>query len=197
MRTVLADRDAAARDELRDSDLTSRAVNRGALHYADAVAAGRAGRPEQAAALLAAGDTVLATQHWWRRLMRLHVLEAALADRWGNPIEQLRATLAAFDAADQPRLARTCRDLLRHAGAPVPRRGRGDSTVPAPLRAVGVTSREMDVLSLVAQGLTNAQIAERLFLSRRTIETHVANLLTKTGASIRGDLAQYTHFHTR
>jgi DNA-binding NarL/FixJ family response regulator len=58
------------------------------------------------------------------------------------------------------------------------------------LRAAGVTSREMDVLSLIARGLTNAQIAERLFLSPRTVETHVAHMLAKTGASDRADLAR-------
>jgi DNA-binding CsgD family transcriptional regulator len=196
VRTVLADHDADARDELRDSDLIARAANRGGLCYADAVAAGRAGRAEDAAALLAAGDALLATQHWWRRLLRLLVLRAALTDGWGNPVEELREALAAFDAAGEPRLARTCRDLLRHAGAPVPRRGRGDSAVPPKLRAAGVTSREMDVLALVAGGLTNAQIAQRLFLSRRTVETHVANLLSKTGATTRGDLAPYVGTQT-
>ena len=68
------------------------------------------------------------------------------------------------------------------------RRGRGDSTVPPGLRALGVTSREMDVLALVADGLTNAQVAERLFLSARTVETHVASLLAKTGAARRAEL---------
>jgi len=48
---------------------------------------------------------------------------------------------------------------------------------------LGVTSREMDVLTLVAQGMTNAQIAARLFLSTRTVDHHVANLLAKTGAA--------------
>ena len=50
----------------------------------------------------------------------------------------------------------------------------------------------MDVLALVAQGLTNVEIAERLFLSRRTVETHVANLLAKTGASNRAHLVRRT-----
>jgi DNA-binding NarL/FixJ family response regulator len=119
-----------------------------------------------------------------------------VVDGWGRPVEQLRAELAVFDATGETRLARTCRDLLRRAGATVPRRGRGDSTVPPRLRAVGVTSREMDVLGLVAQGLTNAQIAERLFLSPRTVETHVANLLSKTGAASRGNLAPYAATQT-
>jgi DNA-binding CsgD family transcriptional regulator len=192
VRTVLADRDGAARDELRGSELTARAVNRAGLCYADAAAAGRADAAAEAVALLADGDALLATQHWWRRLMRVLVLEAALRDGWGRPVEELRAELAAFDAAGEARLARISRDLLRRAGAAVPRRGRGNSAVPPRLRAVGVTSREMDVLALVAQGLTNAQIAERLFLSPRTVETHVANLLSKTGATSRGDLRAQT-----
>jgi DNA-binding NarL/FixJ family response regulator len=40
-------------------------------------------------------------------------------------------------------------------------------------------------------GATNAQIAERLFLSKRTVETHVSSLLLKTGAGSRDELAQY------
>ena len=78
------------------------------------------------------------------------------------------------------RLARICRDLLRRAGAPT-RRGRGDSAVPPALRAIGITSREVDVLTLIADGLSNAAISERLFLSPRTVETHVTSLLTKSG----------------
>jgi DNA-binding CsgD family transcriptional regulator len=198
VRAVLGDRDDAARAELRESGYLARTVNRGGLCYAEAVAAGRSGRGGEATAYLAEGDALLEHVPWWRRLVRLLVLEAALRDGWGDPVAELRAELAALEeagsaaGADVARLARTCRDLLRRAGAPVPRRGRGDSTVPAPLRAAGVTSREMDVLTLVAQGLTNAQIAERLFLSRRTVETHVANLLGKTGAGTRGDLAAFT-----
>ena len=61
--------------------------------------------------------------------------------------------------------------------------------MPAGLRAVGVTSREVDVLRLVAEGLTNTAIAQRLVLSPRTVETHVANLVAKTGVANRAGLA--------
>ena len=193
LRTVLDDRHAAAREELRYSPVVFRNANRGALHYADAVAAGRDGDATRAVELLATGDEVLARVHWWRRLLRLQVLGAAIGDGWGDPVAELRRDLAGFDASGDRRLAGTCRDLLRRAGAPVPRRGRGDSAVPASLRAAGVTSREMDVLNLVAQGLTNAQIAERLYLSTRTVETHVANLLAKTSAAGRTELAKLAH----
>jgi DNA-binding NarL/FixJ family response regulator len=103
----------------------------------------------------------------------------------------LRADLAGFETDGATRQAATARDLLRAAGASVPRRGRGNSVIPPRLRALGITSREGDVLRLVAQGRTNADIADRLFLSVRTVETHVANLLTKTGASQRTELVPY------
>jgi DNA-binding CsgD family transcriptional regulator/tetratricopeptide (TPR) repeat protein len=177
-----------ARDRLAGSPVVARAVNRAGLRYAEAVAAGRNGRPDEAVELFRRGDALIGTAHWWRRLLQLLVHEAALADGWGDPVAGLRALLADFDTDADGRLARTCRDLLRSAGAPVPRRGRGDSPVPAGLRALGVTSREMDVLTLVAQGLTNAEIAGRLFLSVRTVDTHVANLLAKTGVPTRGGL---------
>jgi DNA-binding CsgD family transcriptional regulator len=62
--------------------------------------------------------------------------------------------------------------------------------VPQVLARAGVTSRELDVLALVADGLPNAVIAQRLFLSPRTVETHVARLLAKTGAAGRAELVQ-------
>ena len=64
--------------------------------------------------------------------------------------------------------------------------------MPPALRAAGVTSREMEVLALVADGLSNADVAERLFLSPRTVETHVANLLAKTGSANRAQLRALT-----
>ena len=57
------------------------------------------------------------------------------------------------------------------------------------LRASGVTRREADILSLLAAGLTNADIAEQLYLSVRTVESHVSSLLAKLGARNRTDLA--------
>ena len=114
-------------------------------------------------------------------------LEAAIADAWGDPVPQLRADLAAYETGGDIALGRICRELLRRAGAET-RRGRGDSLVPPRLRALGVTSRELDVLRLIEAGLTNAAISEQLFLSPRTIETHVTNLLAKSGSANRQEL---------
>jgi len=46
--------------------------------------------------------------------------------------------------------------------------------------ALGLSKREMEVLSLVAEGLTNAEVAAKLFTSKRTIETHRQNIIAKT-----------------
>ena len=78
---------------------------------------GPAGRAE-AAALLAAGDGELAGVPWWRRLLHTVVLRCAVTDGWGDPVPALRADLAAHEEAGDAALARTCRDLLRRAGAP-------------------------------------------------------------------------------
>ena len=162
-------------------------ANRGAFAWTDAIAAGRAGRRDEAAALLAEGDAALAGLPWWRRVLRTVVLECAVVDGWGDPVPTLRADLAIHEQAGHHLLARTCRDLLRRAGAPTPRTRAGASVAPS-LRARGVTARENEVLGLVAEGMTNAQIAERLFLSPRTVDTHVANLLAKTGTRARTEL---------
>jgi DNA-binding NarL/FixJ family response regulator len=54
----------------------------------------------------------------------------------------------------------------------------------------GLTARQLEVLALIADGLTNAEIAERLVVSQRTAEHHVAAVLTKVGASTRREAAQ-------
>jgi DNA-binding NarL/FixJ family response regulator len=54
----------------------------------------------------------------------------------------------------------------------------------------------MDILQLVAEGLTNGAIAERLVLSPRTIETHVANLLAKTKVTGRSGLTRLVNSGT-
>jgi DNA-binding NarL/FixJ family response regulator len=53
---------------------------------------------------------------------------------------------------------------------------------------LGITSREAEVLGLVADGLANKQIAERLTLSVRTVEKHMESLLRKTGCASRTQL---------
>ncbi|MES9525358.1 helix-turn-helix transcriptional regulator [Streptomyces capoamus] len=62
-----------------------------------------------------------------------------------------------------------------------------------PAAALGLTSRERDVLGLVAAGRTNRQIAEELFISPKTASVHVSNILSKLGVSGRGEAAAVAH----
>ena len=57
------------------------------------------------------------------------------------------------------------------------------------LAAVGVTAREAEVLRLVSEGRTNGQIATELYISRKTAEHHVSNILVKLGVSTRTEAA--------
>lgn len=154
--------------------------------YASAVVAGRAG-DDRASRLVTEGDGILGDHEWLRQLGRRLVAEAAITDGWGEPAAWLREALAYFDERGEEANASACRSLLRRAGLAVPRR-RGDETVPLDLRAMGVTSRELEVLRLLAEGASNKDIASRLYLSPRTVERHVANLSVKTGAARRSEL---------
>lgn len=62
-----------------------------------------------------------------------------------------------------------------------------------PAESLGLTSRERDVLRLVAAGRTNRQIAEELFISPKTASVHVSNILAKLGVSGRGEAAAVAH----
>jgi DNA-binding CsgD family transcriptional regulator len=55
------------------------------------------------------------------------------------------------------------------------------------LRYLGVSEREQEVLALLADGLSNREIAERLFVSPNTVKTHIASLYAKLGAARRTD----------
>jgi DNA-binding CsgD family transcriptional regulator len=119
---------------------------------------------------------------------------AALWAEIGCPYE---AALA-FAAADDEDLLRRAHDelqrlgawpaadivarRLRKRGARGIRRGPRAATLENP---AGLTGRELEVLALVAGGLHNAEIAERLFLSRRTVDSHVSAILRKLGVHTR------------
>jgi DNA-binding NarL/FixJ family response regulator len=90
------------------------------------------------------------------------------------------AVAIARDLGAQPLLSRAA-GRLRELGLRVPQ-GPRQATRANP---AGLTTRQLDVLNLLGEGLTNAQIAERLVVSPRTVEHHVAAVLTKLGARTR------------
>lgn len=59
----------------------------------------------------------------------------------------------------------------------------------------GLSKREVEVLTLIAEGYTNAEIADKLFTSKRTIETHRQNILEKTQAKNTAHLIKYAIEH--
>jgi DNA-binding CsgD family transcriptional regulator len=72
---------------------------------------------------------------------------------------------------------------------------RGGGALASPDRPGGLTKRELEVATLVASGASNRAIAEALFISERTAETHVQNILTKLGFGARSQIAAWAVEH--
>ncbi|MDD7938802.1 AAA family ATPase [Actinomycetospora lutea] len=188
LRAVIDPDDASAADDLLADEIRWHACNEGARLYVDALVHARAGDLDGAERSITEGDRVLSGYRVWRHLLRLELVRPAAAGGFGAPERWLRAAFADLEGTGEVCMLRHCRDLMQELGLPVPRTRRDAPVVPADLRELGVTPREWQVLALVEQGRTNAQIAECLFLSPRTVETHVASLLAKTGLSRRTEL---------
>ena len=60
---------------------------------------------------------------------------------------------------------------------------------------IALSAREMEIIDLVAGGLTNQEIAEKLTISKRTVDNHVSNMFTKTGSKNRVALLNWAMDH--
>lgn len=97
-------------------------------------------------------------------------------------IAQAKAALTDFERLEATRHADAAGALLRSLGAPV-------RTGPKGIGAL--TKREAEILQLIGAGLSNPEIGDRLYITRKTVETHVGNLLSKLGLRNRAEAAAF------
>lgn len=113
---------------------------------------------------------------------RLELARALAVDRPTVAVAEATAALVTFDSHGAGRAADDAAALLRRLGAPA-RTG--------PKRRSELTRREEEVLALVGHGLTNAEIAQRLYISTKTVEHHVGRMLAKLGLRSRSEAAAH------
>lgn len=131
-------------------------------------------------ALEIAGDWRAAADEWARISCPF---EQALALLLGDEVAQ-RAALAIFERLGALPAAEIARRVLRERGVLGLRRGPHPRTRANPQ---GLTNRQLEILPLLAEGLSNAEIAERLSTSPRTVEHHVSAVLAKLDARSRAE----------
>ncbi|GAA1061690.1 ATP-binding protein [Agromyces bracchium] len=175
------------------SELYAEAIERRAhgLDMELAYLLGRAGRPvavpaadRHPFALQARGDP-RASAALWRELGCPYHEARALAE---SPDESdLLESLTILDRIGAEPLARQVRADLRARGVRSIPRGPSVGTRSNP---EGLTDRQVDVLRLLVEGLTNAEIAGRLVVSVRTVDSHVAAVLGKLGVATRQEAAR-------
>jgi DNA-binding CsgD family transcriptional regulator len=134
-------------------------------------------------ALQIAGDWERAAAAWEARECPY---EAARARADSDDEDALRVAVTAFTQLEARPAADQARSRLRALGAYRIPRGPRPSTRANP---GGLTTREVDVVRLLAAGQSNQAIATRLFLSARTVEHHVEAALAKLGVATRADAA--------
>ncbi len=113
----------------------------------------------------------------WTRIDLGSALAGGDRSRARNVLEGAAQTAAELGALTEQQVAE---QRLRALGVRTWRRGAG---------AEFLTERERAVARLVAAGASNPEIAQQLFLSRKTVERHVSNLLKKVGVRNRAELA--------
>ena len=129
-------------------------------------------------AAMLAGEWVAAAELWEQvgsPLWQAHALGRS------PDIENARTALDMFDALDVPAVRSAVLRERQAAGLPVPRGPRASSRA----NAWGLTPREIEILELLTDGLSNAELARQLYLSEKTVGHHVSAILRKLGEPTR------------
>jgi DNA-binding CsgD family transcriptional regulator len=178
--------------EQATADVLAAALERGADDAADRLRCWRrlAGLPVPAPtdasgpyALALAGDWHAAAVRWAELGCPY---EHALALAHSDAEDDMRRALAELQGLGARPAAAVATRRLRELGARDVPSGPRPSTRRNP---AGLTGRELDVLPLLVQGLRNAEIADRLFVSPRTVDHHVSSILRKLEVETRGQAA--------
>lgn len=139
--------------------------------------------------------TTYADDDWVFSALRAGAKGFLTKDADADEIRRAVLTVAGGDAQLDPTVQRRLLAALRDGEHVVPGT-RGTPGTPgadsaATGSAAGLTPRERDVLGLIAEGLSNAEIAERLVVSDSTVKTHINHLLAKTALRDRAQLVAY------
>ena len=113
---------------------------------------------------------------------RLDLARIAADDQPEVAIAEAKAALREFERLEAARHADAAGALLRQLGAPVRTGAKGVGAL---------TKRESEVLQLLGHGLSNPEISDRLYISRKTVEHHVGNILSKLQLRSRAEAAAY------
>lgn len=144
--------------------------------------------------------------HWERAIEEFDRLEVPVEAAWCRIELAHRLVGARGDRDRAAALASDAHAVAQRVGAvPLEHFVRGlvhrarlevDGIAPAPsAEQLGLTDREVSVLRLLADGRTNKEIADQLFISAKTASVHVSNILRKLGASTRVEAAAIAHRH--
>jgi DNA-binding CsgD family transcriptional regulator/tetratricopeptide (TPR) repeat protein len=148
-------------------------LNSGLLSCAELIIAGRAGDRARARRGIGASESDFVNCMTWNDIVRWLAAESAVTSGWDEPEWWLNGVGDRLAERGLQHLADRCSNLV----------GRPQRWV-----ALGITTREAEVLDLVVQGFANKEIATRFSLSPRTVEKHVEALLRKLGARSRTHL---------
>ena len=131
--------------------------------------------------------TTYADDDWVFRALQAGARGFLTKDAGAEEIHAALTTVAAGDAQLDPSVQRRLLEALA-AGAHL-----GVAPASSPAVDDGLTAREVDVLTAIAAGLSNPEIAARLVVSEATVKTHVNHLLAKTGCRDRAALVAYAY----